>query len=81
MIILGPLGQMIKNGKIDLKKYNKEISDQIVQNINRNQVGNGGFSLRSKKFLEYSASFNDCNNIDEDIFYAFITLKNLRIMA
>lgn len=50
------------------KKYNEEISDQIVQNINRNQVGNGGFSLRSKKFLEYSATFNDCNNIDEDIF-------------
>ena len=50
------------------KKYNKQTADQITKNIDKNQVGNGGFSLRSKKFLEYSSSFADCNDIDEDIF-------------
>ena len=50
------------------KKYNKSISDQIVKNINYNQVGNGGFSLRSKKFLEYSQTFSNCESISEDIF-------------
>lgn len=50
------------------RKYNKEVADVITKNINKNQVGNGGFSLRSKKFLEYSQTFNNCNNIAEDIF-------------
>ena len=39
-----------KNGKVDLKKYNKNIADQIIENIDKNQVENGGFSLRSKNF-------------------------------
>lgn len=34
----------------------------------KNRVGNGGFSLRSKKFLEFSAQFQSCNGIGEDSF-------------
>ena len=34
----------------------------------KNRVGNGGFSLRSKKFLEFSDSFEDCEGYGEDTF-------------
>jgi len=60
------------------KKYNKKIADQIIQNIDKNQVGNGGFSLRSKKFLEYSSNFNDCEGIDEDIFLCIYNYENAK---
>ncbi len=33
-----------------------------------NQIGNGGFSLRSRKFLELSAKFNNCAGYGEDCF-------------
>lgn len=33
-----------------------------------NDIGNGGFSLRSKYFLEYSASFKSTNGLPEDYF-------------
>ena len=33
-----------------------------------NRVGNGGFSLRSKKFLEFSNQFDSCNELGEDSF-------------
>ena len=44
------------------KKWNKrwdanEEGDIIKKNLNKNRIGNGGFSLRSKKFLEYSSKF------------------------
>ena len=32
------------------------------------RVGNGGFSLRSKKFLEFSSKFNSTNGVPEDNF-------------
>jgi hypothetical protein len=38
------------------------------QNFKKNRVGNGGFSLRSKKFLEFSAQYNSCNGHGEDSF-------------
>ena len=31
-----------------------------------NRVGNGGFCLRSKKFLQFSSQFNTCEGIGED---------------
>jgi hypothetical protein len=34
----------------------------------KNRVGNGGFSLRSKKFLEFSAQYMTCDNLGEDSF-------------
>lgn len=33
-----------------------------------NRIGNGGFSLRSKKFLEYSSMFTTCYGYNEDGF-------------
>lgn len=39
-----------------------------------NRVGNGGFSLRSKKFLEYSSQFKDCGGANEDGFLTNFTL-------
>ena len=34
----------------------------------KNRVGNGGFSLRSKKFLEFSSQFDTCDGLGEDSF-------------
>lgn len=45
----------------------------FFNNLPKNRVGNGGFSLRSRKFLEYSSQFNDCEEWGED---SFLCLKN-----
>jgi hypothetical protein len=37
-----------------------------------NQIGNGGFSLRSRRFLELSAEFTTCNGYGEDVFLTCI---------
>ena len=43
-----------------------------IEHINRvfpkNRVGNGGFSLRSKKFLQYSSQFDTTGEYGEDCF-------------
>jgi len=57
-------------------KYGIEVSSQINQNIKHNRVGNGGFSLRSSKFIEYSATFDNCNGLSEDI---YLTLYNYQL--
>ena len=52
-------------------------SQEIIKNLNFNRIGNGGFSLRSKKFLNFSASFKkvelDC---PEDIFLNLVKYEN-----
>ena len=45
-----------------------EVGEKIVHNLSFNRIGNGGFSLRSKKFLEYSSTFSDTTFLAEDIF-------------
>jgi hypothetical protein len=53
------------------KNYPDEISSKIFKNISQNRIGNGGFSLRSKKFLEYSSQFEKNflkHGVPEDIF-------------
>ena len=57
-----------KRWKNRFLKLDKEIASNIIKNFSFNQVGNGGFSLRSKKFLEYSAQFSDTLGLPEDIF-------------
>lgn len=37
-----------------------------------NRVGNGGFSLRSKKFLKFSKQFKSTNQIPEDVFLCLL---------
>jgi len=49
-------------------KYDEQQRLIIKNNIKNNRVGNGGFSLRSKKFLKYSEQFSDCNGLAEDIY-------------
>ena len=51
---------------IELQK--PELRPHLYNTLGKNRVGNGGFSLRSKKFLEFSSNFNDCNGIGEDAF-------------
>lgn len=45
----------------------------MYKNLAKNRVGNGGFSLRSKKYLEYSAQFSSCDGFGED---AFLNILN-----
>ena len=49
-------------------KYEKKYRDKIKQHSKENRIGNGGFSLRSKKFLEYSSIFSSTEILAEDIF-------------
>ena len=55
------------------EKYGEEICNKIQKHSTYNQIGNGGFSLRSKKFLEYSSIFDSTGVLGEDI---FLTLYN-----
>ena len=51
--------------------YPTTIKKSIYKNIKSNRIGNGGFSLRSKKFLKYSSNFESDfikNGVPEDIF-------------
>jgi len=46
-----------------------ERSRPFMRNVfPKNRVGNGGFSLRSKRFLEYSLQFESCDGFGEDTF-------------
>lgn len=42
------------------------ISERMWRVLPKNRVGNGGFSIRSKKFLEYSLQFTSCDGYGED---------------
>jgi len=55
------------------EKWFKEASKSTDYNlfstsIRKNRIGNGGFSLRSKNFLEYSNKFESCKGWGEDFF-------------
>ena len=55
---------------------NKNLQPYLLENLKNNRIGNGGFSLRSKKFLEYSSQFNNCEGIGEDAFLNIVKYKN-----
>jgi len=46
----------------------EEQQSYIRKNFPKNRVGNGGFCIRSRKFLEFSAQYNTCNSLGEDSF-------------
>lgn len=46
----------------------KDQQDYIRKNFPKNRVGNGGFCIRSRKFLEFSAQYDSCNGLGEDSF-------------
>lgn len=56
-----------------LKRFKKyDYYDIVSENFKYNRVGNGGFSLRSRKFLEFCSSFSNCEGIPEDIYFCII---------
>ncbi len=70
-----------KKWNLRWKKYN-EVGEKITHNLGFNRVGNGGFSLRSKKFLQYSSTFSDTTFLAEDIFlniFNYDSAKNFGI--
>ena len=48
---------------------------KIISSLSKNRVGNGGFSLRSKEFLNYSSKFNDCLSYAEDVFLCLVNYE------
>jgi len=60
------------------KKLGQNDYRKIKENFKLNRVGNGGFSLRSKKFLEYSSTFQNTNNISEDIFLCILNYSTAK---
>ena len=57
------------------KRWKKYDNKTIVSNSKKNRVGNGGFSLRSKKFLDYSSNFSDCEGFAEDVFLCLVNYQ------
>lgn len=58
-----------------IKRWDDIIYQNSVKNIKRNRVGNGGFSLRSKKFLKYASQYKSTNKIAEDVFLCLINYE------
>lgn len=46
----------------------KDQQDHMRKVFLHNRVGNGGFCLRSKKFLEFSSQYDTCDGLGEDSF-------------
>tara|TARA_Y100000389_G_C17389898_1_gene479256 strand:+ start:514 stop:1239 length:726 start_codon:yes stop_codon:yes gene_type:complete len=57
------------------KRWAKDGYQNAYDNVLNNRVGNGGFSLRSKKFLNYSSKFKTCNGIAEDTFLCLVNYE------
>tara|TARA_Y100000389_G_scaffold180179_1_gene194798 strand:+ start:921 stop:1610 length:690 start_codon:yes stop_codon:yes gene_type:complete len=54
---------------LDILNNKEQIAEKAKLN---NRVGNGGFSLRSKKFLKFSSQFKTCEGWPEDLFLTSI---------
>lgn len=52
---------------------NPKIRPHMDRVLPLNRTGNGGFSLRSKRFLEYSNRFKTCDGVGED---SFLCIQN-----
>lgn len=51
----------------------KQTAKAYIRDVfSQNRVGNGGFSLRSRKFLEVSSHFKNCGGYGEDCFLCTI---------
>ena len=61
-------------------RYGKNYSKKIKYHSKFNRIGNGGFSLRSKKFLDYSLQFSNTEILAEDVFLTCIIMTKQRIM-
>jgi len=56
----------------------QRLAGEIRAAYPHNRVGNGGFSLRSRRFMEASAEFDTCGGLGED---AFLCTKNYHHMV
>lgn len=59
-----------------LNHQNPKIRPYLAKNLSKNRTGNGGFSLRSKKFIEYSYKFKSCHGVGEDCFLCIQNYDN-----
>ena len=70
------IGAPWPNDEMWLRKYvDPKIQAVVASTFKKNRVGNGGFSLRSKKYLQFSSNFQSCNGFGEDIFLNVINFK------
>ena len=60
------------------KRWKNETYLKAYINSKKNRVGNGGFSLRSRKFLNFSSAFNSTNGIPEDVFLCLINYESAK---
>ena len=60
------------------KRWKNETYQKAYINSKKNRVGNGGFSLRSRKFLNFSSAFNSTNGIPEDVFLCLINYESAK---
>jgi len=51
-----------------ISMQHKEHQSKLRENLPKNRVGNGGFCIRSRKFLEFSSQFKDTGILGEDTF-------------
>lgn len=51
-----------------IKLQHESQKDYMREIFPQNRVGNGGFCLRSRKFLEFSSQFHSCDGLGEDSF-------------
>jgi hypothetical protein len=58
------------------KRWSTKEYGDANKNVLKNRVGNGGFSLRSRAFLEYSSKFDSCNGLPEDVFLCLVNYKD-----
>jgi|TARA_R110000824_G_scaffold68589_1_gene177268 hypothetical protein len=58
-----------------VKLQREDVQHHIRENFPLNRVGNGGFSLRSRKFLEFSNQFDTCGGFGEDAFLCTINYQ------
>lgn len=59
------LGAPWPNNKEWVDKQAK-VNDKMIGDWNR--IGNGGFSLRSRRFVYHASFFNSCSGLGEDVF-------------
>lgn len=63
--------------KID-KISNVKFGIEELNAKKKNRIGNGGFSLRSKKFLKYSSQYSTCRGYPEDLFLTAINYEKAK---
>ena len=56
----------IEESWIDMQS--ERLRPSLRKNLPKNRVGNGGFCMRSRKFLEFSSQYDSCDGWGEDIF-------------